>query len=123
MSRSLVSRLPRGIRPLSRRLPLAVASIVLAVVAIILYQGFRRVDDLAAEVTVAHLQASSHQLRTTLQASAARLRREVAQLSRSPALEHAASAFATEPDRIAAREALTAEMRRNAQTIVSMALW
>src|SRR5689334_16695423 len=99
MTQSLVSRLPRGLRPLSRRLPLAVASIVLVMVAIILIQGFRRVHELAAEVAVAHLEASSHQLRATLQASTARSRREFALLSRSPALQRAASgAFATAAD-------------------------
>jgi len=123
MNPTLVSRLPRRLRPLSRRLPLMVASIVLVMMAIVLYQGFRRVHELAAEVAVAHLQASSHQLRSTLQTSAARLRRDMAQLSRSPALEAAAGAFATDSDRAAAQTVLAAQLRTTPQTIASLALW
>jgi PAS domain S-box-containing protein len=100
-----------------------VASIVAVMMAIILFQGFRRVDDLAAEVAVAHLQASSHQLRATLQLSVNRLRRDMAQLSSSAPFEQATSAFATDADRSAARAALNAELQRSPQAILSVALW
>src|ERR1041385_7265240 len=123
MSRSFVSRLPHGVRPLSRRLPLIVASIVLVMMAIVLWQGFRRVHELAAEVAIAHLQAASHQLRATFQASVARARRDMGQLSRSPALEQAASAFASDSDRRAAVSVLNAELHKTPQSLAAVALW
>src|SRR3954469_9622960 len=123
MTRSLVSRLPRRVRPLSRRLPLIVASIVLVMMAIVLREGFRQVHKLAAEVATAHLEASSHQLRSTLQTSVSRLRRDMAQLSRTPAIEEASSAFASDSDRRAALAVLNTELRRTPQGIASVALW
>ena len=123
MARSLVSRLPRGVRPLSRRLPLIVASIVLVMMAIVLYQGFRQVHKLASEVAIAHLQAASHQLRATLQTSVARARRDMAQLTHAPALEQAASVFASDSDRHAALAVLNAELHRTPQGLTAVALW
>src|SRR5206468_3278413 len=70
-----------------------------------------------------HLQAASHQLRSTLQASVARAQRDMALLSRSPAIEQAASAFASDSDRRAAREVLNAALRKNPQTIGALSLW
>src|SRR5688572_14720479 len=124
LMRSVVSRLPRGMRPLSRRLPLTVAIIVSTMMAIVLFQAFRRVDDLAAEVAVTHLRSSSQQLSAVLQGVATRLRRDIGQLSSVPALERAASPLATEADRRAAREVLAGELGlgRNAQ-VASVALW
>jgi PAS domain S-box-containing protein len=92
-------------------------------VAAILYHGFRRVHGLAAEVTVAQLEASSHQLRGALQSSAARLRRELATVSRASALERASSAFATEADIAAAQALLESELMRLPQSTKSVSLW
>src|SRR5437762_2015061 len=93
-SQSILSRVPRALRPLSRRLPVLVVTIAAVMMAAVLYLGFQRVHRLAADVTLAHLQASSHQLTTTLQTAGARLRRESIRLSSIPEVGRAASPFA-----------------------------
>src|SRR5207248_11305960 len=95
----------------------------LGMMARVLYGGFRQVHKLAAEVAIAYLQAASHQLRSTLQASVVRMRRDMDQLSRTRALERAASLFASDADRRAAQDALNAEFHNSPQATTAVALW
>ena len=88
----------------------------------VLAVGFRRVHRLAVEAAVAHLEASSQQLASTLQTGGFRLRREGARLAAIPVIAHAASPFASAADVAAARSAADAELQRSPQT-ASIAIW
>ena len=121
-SGSFVARLPRPLRPLSRRLSLLVVSIVAVLMGAVLSLAFQRLNRLAVEAAGAHLQASSEQLVSTLEIGAMRLRRDVARLAASRGVTAATSPFATTSDVAAGADAIRMELARTPQT-ASIGIW
>jgi PAS domain S-box-containing protein len=122
MKRLFVVPVPRWARPLSRRLPLLVVGIVMLTMGAVIYLGFQRVRRLAVDTATAHLQASSHQLVSTLQQGGVRLRREMARIASRPAVGNASSPFASAADVDSATRVLFAEIAKAPQTS-SAAVW
>ncbi len=99
-----------------------VVLIVSAMMGAVLWLGFRRINSLALEVAVAHVETSANQMRSSLQSQVRRLRRDAAHLATAPALGAAVSAFASHTNRDFALKLLGAERRRSAQ-VSAVSLW
>src|SRR4051812_5131275 len=117
-----LSALPTPLRPLSRRIPILMVTMLAVSLTAMVWLGFEQINRYAVEAELAHLQTSTNQLRASFQLTLSRLRVETAQLAAARRVDAAASPFATAADRAAAQRLLAAHRARSTQ-FVSVAIW
>src|SRR4051794_2158484 len=73
--------LPTALQPFSRRIPLFLTVLLVAVVGAMMWLAHDRIYTTVVRVELERLQASSNQIATSLQASAQRMEREATRLA------------------------------------------
>ena len=113
---------PAAIRPLARRIPILMISMLVLSLATTGWLGYLRVNSFAEEAERSRLESSANQLLANIEGNLSRLRAETGRLAAEPPIGRAASPLASSAERDAARKRL-AELRRTSAQYIAVALW